>query len=131
MDDFFLRPEQRTAARLAEVGGNVDRERFTEEILLPLSQNKEVRYRPFDCSTQTLGDEITAVSKKLTIIEGAYSMHRDLERYYDFSLFLDIDKNVQKKRILNRNTPNMAKRFFEEWIPLENKYFLNILKIKK
>ena len=24
MDDFFLRPEQRTPARFAEVGGNVD-----------------------------------------------------------------------------------------------------------
>ena len=27
-DDFFLRPEQRTPARFAEVGGNLDRERF-------------------------------------------------------------------------------------------------------
>ncbi len=28
MDDFFLRPEQRTPERFAEPGGNVDRERF-------------------------------------------------------------------------------------------------------
>ena len=28
MDEFFLRPEQRTPERLAEPGGNVDRERF-------------------------------------------------------------------------------------------------------
>ena len=27
-DDFFLRPEQRTPARLAQPGGNFDRERF-------------------------------------------------------------------------------------------------------
>ena len=30
MDDFFLRPEQRTPERFAEVGGNVDYERFHE-----------------------------------------------------------------------------------------------------
>ena len=36
MDDFFLRPEQRTPQRYAEPGGNVDRERFWEEILEPL-----------------------------------------------------------------------------------------------
>ena len=30
MDDFFLRPEQRTPERFAEAGGNFDRERFTE-----------------------------------------------------------------------------------------------------
>ena len=28
MDDFFLRPEQRTPERFAEPGGNVDRERY-------------------------------------------------------------------------------------------------------
>lgn len=31
MDDFFLRPMQRTKERLAELGGNVDRERFFTE----------------------------------------------------------------------------------------------------
>ena len=34
MDDFFLRPEQRTTARYAEVGGNVDYERFLDEVLM-------------------------------------------------------------------------------------------------
>ena len=40
MDDFFLRPEQRTPERFAEVGGNVDYERFWEEVLLPLKSRK-------------------------------------------------------------------------------------------
>ena len=40
MDDFFLRPEQRTPERFAEVGGNVDYERFQEEVLLPLKTGK-------------------------------------------------------------------------------------------
>ena len=31
MDDFFLRPEQRTPERFSEPGGNVDRERFLSE----------------------------------------------------------------------------------------------------
>ena len=34
MDDFFLRPEQRTEARFTQPGGNVDRERFLEEVLI-------------------------------------------------------------------------------------------------
>lgn len=33
MDDFFLRPEQRTEERSREIGGNVDYERFHNEIL--------------------------------------------------------------------------------------------------
>ena len=123
MDDFFLRPEQRTTERFAEIGGNVDRERFQREVLEPLINNKTVRYRRFDCSTQTLSDIITVQPKKLTVIEGVYSMHPSFGRYYDFSVFMDIDCDYQKERILIRNSPQKAIRFFEEWIPLENKYF--------
>jgi uridine kinase len=123
MDDFFLRPEQRTPERFAEPGGNVDRERFLEEVLEPLSKRETVAYRRFDCSTFTVLPPEMITPKPLTIIEGAYSMHPELSGYYDFSAFLDVDPEVQKKRIGKRNSPEMAKRFFEEWIPLEHVYF--------
>ena len=122
-DDYFLRPEQRTPSRFAEIGGNVDRERFDEEIVQPLMKNEIVNYRPFNCSTQTLGEVIKAIPKKLTIIEGVYSTHLAFPRYYDVAVFLDVDPECQKKRILARNGEKLAERFFGEWIPLENKYF--------
>ena len=59
MDDFFLRPEQRTPQRLAEPGGNVDYERFSEEILIPLKEGRPVTYRPYDCSAQALAQPVT------------------------------------------------------------------------
>lgn len=123
MDDFFLRPEQRTPERYAEAGGNVDRERFLAEVLQPLSRGETVKYRKFDCSTMTLGNVIQAAPKKLTVIEGAYSMHPELAGYYDLSVFLDISPELQKERILERNSPRSAERFFDTWIPLENEYF--------
>jgi len=123
MDDFFLRPEQRTAERLSEIGGNIDRERFAEEILKPLTNCETVCYRPFDCSTQTLKDSVTVTPKRLTVVEGVYSTNLSFERYYDLSIFLDISPELQKARILKRNSPQFATRFFDEWIPLENKYF--------
>ncbi len=123
MDDFFLRPDQRTVERLSEVGGNADRERFDEEIIQPLKKNKTICYRRFDCSTQTLGEPIIALPKELTVIEGVYSMHPAFDQYYDLSVFLDIDAESQKNRILKRNSKAFAHRFFSEWIPLENEYF--------
>ena len=123
MDDFFLQPEQRTPERYAEIGGNVDRERFLTEVLRPLKEGKTINYRAFDCTTMRVGEEIQVQSKKLTSIEGAYSMHPELEEYYDFSIFLDISPELQKKRVLKRNSPPFAERFFEKWIPLETVYF--------
>ena len=123
MDDFFLRPEQRTPERFAEPGGNVDRERFLTEVLLPLSRGETVRYRRFDCATMTLLDAKEISPTRLVVTEGAYSMHPDLAPYYDISVFLDISPDRQQERILRRNTPEKAERFFKEWIPLEQKYF--------
>ena len=122
-DDFFLRPEQRTAERLAEVGGNFDRERFGEEIVSSLLKGERVIYRPFDCSVQALGESVCVEPKELCVVEGVYSTHPALKCYYGLSVFLDIDGECQKKRILARNSQAFAKRFFEEWIPLENIYF--------
>ncbi len=122
-DDFFLRPEQRTPDRLNEVGGNFDRERFYEEVVRALVNNETVCCRPFDCSSQTLGEVITVFPKRLTVVEGVYSMHPFFGKYYDLAVFLDVDPVFQQKRIEKRNSPFLAKRFFEEWIPLENIYF--------
>ena len=123
MDDFFLRPEQRTSERFAEVGGNIDRERFSEEILIPLRKKEPVHYRRFDCKTGKLGAFNSVVPKRLTVIEGAYSTHPEFSKYYDLSVFLDVSSELQKARIMKRNSPQLAKRFFDEWIPLEDTYF--------
>ena len=123
MDDFFLRSEQRTAARFAEPGGNVDRERFLAEVLLPLRRGEKVFYRRFDCASMQLQNAVETAPKKLVVAEGAYSMHPDLAPYYDLSVFLDISPELQRERISRRNTPEKAKRFFTEWIPMEQAYF--------
>lgn len=123
MDDFFLRPEQRTPERLAEVGGNIDRERFLKEVLVPLSKNEPVSYRRFDCTTFGLSPATEVAPERLTVIEGAYSMHPSLSEYYDISVFLDISPELQRKRIAVRNSPQFAERFRNEWISLENVYF--------
>lgn len=123
MDDFFLRPQQRTPERYAQIGGNVDYERFLTEVLQPLSRREPVRYRSFDCSTMTLGEEKQVAAENLVIVEGAYSMHPELAKYYNLSVFLQISPKLQQQRILRRNGPEMAQRFFNEWIPLENAYF--------
>lgn len=122
MDDFFLQPYQRTPERFAQPGGNVDRERFLEEVLLPMSRNETVYYRCFDCSSFKILPPVAVTPKKLVVTEGSYCMHPELASYYDISVFMDISPKLQRERILERN-PDMADRFFDEWIPLEKRYF--------
>ena len=125
MDDFFLRLEQRTPERFAEVGGNVDYERFQEEVLLPLKSGKAFSYRPFDCSTFTLAGPVDATPKKLNIVEGTYSHHPYFGSPYDLKILLTVDEETQRQRIQERPA-FLHKRFFETWIPMENKYFAKL-----
>ncbi len=124
MDDFFLRPVQRTAERLSQPGENIDHERFWEEILHPLSEGRAVCYRKYNCARQALEPPITAPQKRLHIIEGVYSLHPRLFASYDLTVLADTTKEVQRERILRRNSPEMAEKFFSVWIPMEEAYFL-------
>lgn len=122
MDDFFLQPYQRTKERLESPGENVDHERFEEEILIPLSKQKDVSLRKFNCSTMSIEPSILIPYKPLNIIEGSYSMHSSLQKYYDSSVFLTINKEEQLSRLKKRN-PSMLNNFIQRWIPLEEMYF--------
>ena len=128
MDQFFLRPEQRTPDRLAQPGGNVDYERFYQEVLQPLQAGKSFSYRPFSCSTQTLTAPVEVVPERLTIIEGTYSVHPYFCDPYDLRIFLTIDPDTQRIRIGQRPVWKQE-RFFNEWIPMETFYF-NYFSIK-
>lgn len=123
MDDFFLRPEQRTERRIQESGGNVDHERFLEEVMLPLSRWEPFTYRKCNCKQQTMSPAIQVEPGDIVIIEGSYSCHPVLWDYYDFRVFLDIDPEEQLRRIRQRNGNQAVPVFRDRWIPLEEQYF--------
>lgn len=134
MDDFFLRPEQRTKERLAQPGGNVDYERFLEEILIPIKnaetkgignagKTERITYRPFDCRRQDFAEEVTVEAGDVVIVEGSYSCHPVLRDAYDLRIFLDVSREEQERRLLARNGEEGAAVFREKWIPLEEHYF--------
>lgn len=121
MDDFFLRPEQRTQARFCEIGGNIDYERFYEEVCLPLQQGGTFSYRPFDCKSFTLNEPVCVMPNRLYVIEGSYSQHPRFGDYSDLRILLTVSPDVQHQRILQRPA-HLHQRFFETWIPMENRY---------
>lgn len=122
MDDFFLRPEQRSPERYAAPGENVDHERFLAEVLAPLAAGQPVCYRPFDCHTGRLGDPVRPACGPVTVVEGSYCCHPSLWDFYDLRVFADVGPDEQLRRIQSRNGA-YAEVFRTRWIPLEERYF--------
>lgn len=123
MDDFFLQDHQRTKERLETPGGNVDYERFREEILNPVQRGQPLVYRRFSCRERKIVSEETVPWKRLNIIEGSYSLHPYFQNPYQLKVFMDISKQEQIQNIRKRNGEEDLKDFLERWIPMEEMYF--------
>lgn len=121
MDDYFLPFERKTPERLAEPGGNVDYERFKEEIA-SRKLDEPVVFRAYDCSCGELGEWQKAEPNTVRIVEGSYSLHPYFGDVYDVRAWVKIDPALQRERILARNGEEMLKRFENEWIPMETHY---------
>lgn len=123
LDDFFLQPAQRTPQRLAEPGGNLDRERVLAEVLHPLKAGETAVYRKFIChDVMDFGETQVIRPAPLTLIEGSYACHPALVDCYDLTVFVDVTPGEQRRRILARNG-DAAPMFFDRWIPMEENYF--------
>ena len=123
MDDFFLQPEQRTPQRLAQPGENVDHERFSHDILVPLLSGTTARYRPYLCHSAQFGEEIAVEPSCVTVVEGCYCLRPDLRDVFDVRVWLEAPWDIRRQRLLDRGGADCLARFESVWIPMENRYF--------
>ncbi len=123
IDDFYLPREEQTEERLSQTGGNIDRERFLNQVLLPSLKGEEVIYKAFDCKTQDYKNSLEIKPETVVITEGSYSCHNDFYALYDLHIFLTVSPEIQKERIIKRNGEEGYKIFKDKWIPFEERYF--------
>ena len=122
MDDFFLPRERKTPERLLIPGGNVDSERFYDDVYSHLN-NDVISYGVFDCGKQAVTGTVRLERGKILVVEGVYSLLPSLRDRYDIKLFLDTDPITQRDRIILRGGTRLFERYENEWLPLEERYF--------
>ncbi len=124
LDDFYLQSHQRTEARLREVGGNVDYERFLEEVLLPVQRKEIVHYRPFNYHTMDFDAKFARdiPVKRLNIIEGTYCLHPYFGNPYDLRIFMDVQYNQQIENVIDREGTAELDDYIDKWIPKTDIY---------
>ena len=59
--------------------------------------------------------------KRINIIEGSYSHHPYFGNVYDLKVFLMVSPEIREQRI-RRRLPLLQKKFFTDWIPMEQRY---------
>lgn len=122
IDDYFLPSNMKTKERLETPGGNFHIERLINEVFDNIDTGLIISTK-FDCTIQKLLKPTKIKAEGMIIIEGVYSMHPLLVKYYTLKLFINVSKEEQIRRIRTRNGEEMLNKWINEWIPLENKYF--------
>ncbi len=61
------------------------------------------------------------------LIEGSYSQHPELAKYYKLKIFMSCFENVQLERLSAREGKGRIDAFKSRWIPLEEKYFSHFM----
>ena len=122
MDDFYLPMEERAEHWMEVPGGNMDFARLRSEILLPAQSGEVVFYRPYHCQEGAYGEALQLAPCQLIIVEGSYSHHPLLADAYHLKVFLTCSKEVQTKRLQEREG-SYFNMFEKRWIPMEENYF--------
>ena len=123
MDDFYVPIPEKTPERLSIPGGNANAERLWGEVLEPWLKGAPGIVRPYRAHTDSFLPSYTVSPDQGILLEGSYSGLPLIGSHADLKLFVWVDAALQRERILRRNGEEIARLFFERWIPLENAYF--------
>jgi uridine kinase len=108
-----------------------DKSSFQKDILTPLVQKREALYHKnilIDGKFTGKKEVISIQPKGLVIIEGLLSLHRDLLKYYDQTVWVDLSLEESLTRAKSRDImkkgwdKNMVDDNWAKWLPVQEKY---------
>lgn len=91
MDDFYLPSSKRIQLPPAQkqIGADCDWERVFNQILKPLTVGNDARYQRYDWETDTMAEWHIVPAGGLVIIEGTYSIRKELAGSHDFTIWVE------------------------------------------
>ena len=123
MDDLYKPSIERLQLEISkkESGADYDILKLKQDIIIPIMNGIEGRYRRYDWVLDKLAEWHTVEPKGLIIVEGVYSISEQLYNKYDIKIFVDCNRELHLKRGLERDGTN-ALDSWKIWMIGEDKY---------
>ncbi|TDL86589.1 uridine kinase [Vibrio vulnificus] len=124
MDDFYLPSSDRVSLPPSQkpIGADYDWERVCNQILKPLTEGEEARYQRYDWETDTMAEWHEVPAGGLVIIEGTYSIRKELAGYHDFTIWVECPRDQRLKRGLERDGEDARQMWEDNWMVHEDLY---------
>ena len=130
IDDFYIPKKNRKEDWFEAIAGNMDLCRFKESVLIPFSKKEDINYVRFNPYKQEYEKEYCIPYNPILIVDGTYSQHSSLKKYYQLNICIITSREQQYKRLSKREKENM-KNFISCWIPKENTYLQTMHIVEK
>jgi uridine kinase len=124
MDDFYLPSAQLIKGPQEEkpIGSDFDWKRVLKQVLEPISQDNEGYYQRYDWELDDLAEWHRVPVGGIVIIEGVYSIRKELANYYDYMIWVDCPRDIRLMRGLERDGEQARANWVMNWMISEDRY---------
>ena len=122
VDSFPYSPEKHPWHELG-TQTRIDWERLRDQVLLPLAAGHEAIFErtPWWKSQSVMPNESVAAGGTV-IVEGCYSLLRELRDLYDFRIWIECSMELALENAVRRDGPYSRVHWEQAYIPNENSY---------
>jgi uridine kinase len=114
-DDFYLPSAERQGGASAGEAP-FDWQPLEEQVLKPAARNEPFRFQRYDWTKDALA-EWRESPAPVFIVEGVYCTRIDLDRFYDFTIWLDCPRATHLARGVERDGESARDRWVHQWMP--------------
>ena len=121
-DDFYLPSHQRENQQRGVIGCDFDWERLRDQVLTPIRAGRSAHYQRYDWETDVLAEWRTISASDVVLVEGVYTMRRELVNLYDLKIWVECPKAIRLARGIARDGEKARTIWKQDWMPKEDDY---------
>ena len=121
-DDFYLPSNQRENQQAGVIGCDFDWERLRDQVLTPIKAGCSTHYQRYDWETDVLAEWRTISASDVVLVEGVYTMRRELTNLYDLKIWVECPRAIRLARGIARDGEKARTIWEQDWMPKEDDY---------
>ena len=121
-DDFYLPSNQRENQQAGAIGRDFDWERLRDQVLIPIREGRSAHYQRYDWEADVLAEWHTVSDSHVVLVEGVYTMRRELTDLYDLKIWVKCPRAIRLTRGIARDGEKARAIWEQDWMPKEDYY---------
>jgi uridine kinase len=91
-------------------------------VLTPIREEHSAHYQRYDWETDVLAEWRTISASDVVLVEGVYTMRRELVNLYDLKIWVECPKAIRLARGIARDGEKARTIWEQDWMPKEDHY---------